>query len=188
MVSAKIASKPPADETFPEEPSDDQAGIVYAQNVWDDVGDQQGNVASGNTTDDNLPTLSGNGLQPDSIIDVRDNGSLLGTTTVDAEGNWSFTPTVPLNDGLHAFDIVITDPQGVVSAPSDPTIINIATLSMAPEMPLLSLDDLLPSGSDFSDWAQMSLPDDAPHSYDVMPTAHDATTPLDEMLNSNYPI
>lgn len=187
-VENLMPEAPPAAAPSAEDLSGDQAAIASAQNVWDDVGDEQGNVASGNTTDDNLPTLSGNGLQPDSVIDVRDNGSLLGTTTVDALGNWSFTPQAPLNDGLHAFDVVITDPQGAVSEPSDPTIVNIVTLSLEPETAPLSLDDLLPSGSDFSDWALMSLPDDAPLNYDVIPAAHDANAPFDEMLNSNYPI
>ena len=59
-------------------------------------------------TNDNTPTLSGKAT-PNATISVFDgegeSAPLLGTTTTDADGNWSYTPTSPLADGDHKFTI-----------------------------------------------------------------------------------
>ena len=59
-------------------------------------------------TNDNTPTLSGKAT-PNATISVFDgegeSAPLLGTTTTDANGNWSYTPTSPLADGDHKFTI-----------------------------------------------------------------------------------
>ena len=59
-------------------------------------------------TNDNTPTLSGKATA-NATISVFDgegeNAPLLGTTTTDADGNWSYTPTSPLADGDHKFTI-----------------------------------------------------------------------------------
>lgn len=59
-------------------------------------------------TNDNTPTLSGKATA-NATISVFDgegeNAPLLGTTTTDANGNWSYTPTSPLADGDHKFTI-----------------------------------------------------------------------------------
>ena len=59
-------------------------------------------------TNDNTPTLGGKAT-PNSTISVFDgegeSAPLLGTTTTDADGNWSYTPTSPLADGDHKFTI-----------------------------------------------------------------------------------
>ena len=59
-------------------------------------------------TNDNTPTLVGKATA-NSTISIFDgegeNAPLLGTTTTDADGNWSYTPTSPLADGDHKFTI-----------------------------------------------------------------------------------
>ena len=59
-------------------------------------------------TNDNTPTLSGKATA-NATISVFDgegeNALLLGTTTTDLDGNWSYTPTSPLADGDHNFTI-----------------------------------------------------------------------------------
>ncbi len=59
-------------------------------------------------TNDNTPTLSGKATA-NATISVFDgegeSAPLLGTTTADNDGNWSYTPTSPLADGDHKFTI-----------------------------------------------------------------------------------
>ena len=59
-------------------------------------------------TNDNTPTLVGKATS-NSTISIFDgegeNAPLLGTTTADNDGNWSYTPTSPLADGDHKFTI-----------------------------------------------------------------------------------
>ena len=59
-------------------------------------------------TNDNTPTLVGKATA-NSTISIFDgegeNAPLLGTTTTDNDGNWSYTPTSPLADGDHKFTI-----------------------------------------------------------------------------------
>lgn len=59
-------------------------------------------------TNDNTPTLVGKATA-NATISVFDgegeHAPLLGTTTTDADGNWSYTPNSPLADGDHKFTI-----------------------------------------------------------------------------------
>ena len=59
-------------------------------------------------TNDNTPTLVGRATS-NATISIFDgegeNAPLLGTTTTDNDGNWSYTPTSPLADGDHKFTI-----------------------------------------------------------------------------------
>ena len=82
--------------------------------VTDDVGDSTGPLASGAITDDNTPTLSGQ-AEANSTVNVYDGTTLLGTVTVDADGNWSYTPPA-LSNGDHSLTLTVTDPAGNVSA------------------------------------------------------------------------
>jgi hypothetical protein len=65
------------------------SAIPDAPVVIDDVGDVQGPIANNSTTDDTTPTITGSGAGAGSTIHVYDNGTLLGTTTSDSNGNWS---------------------------------------------------------------------------------------------------
>ncbi|MBC8742508.1 hypothetical protein F6X40_39085, partial [Paraburkholderia sp. UCT31] len=106
------------DTTPPGKPSIDE--------VIDDEGPIQGPVGNGESTDDTTPTLVGEGEPGDTII-VIDNGTPIGETTVDEEGNWSFTPETPLEEGEHQFTVVERDPAGNESEPSDPWTVIVDT-------------------------------------------------------------
>ena len=68
----------------------------------DHVGIIIGAMASGVSTDDARPVLDGNGT-PGSLIQVYDNGSLVGSTMVNPEGKWRWQPKNALPEGEHDF-------------------------------------------------------------------------------------
>ncbi|WP_235502141.1 Ig-like domain-containing protein, partial [Trabulsiella odontotermitis] len=83
----------------------------------DDVGDLTGTVNDGDTTDDQSPTFSGN-AEPGSVVDIIDNGEVIGSTVVGDDGKWEYTPETPLDKGDHEITTVVTDPSGNSSDPS----------------------------------------------------------------------
>ncbi|WP_198286573.1 Ig-like domain-containing protein, partial [Pseudomonas chlororaphis] len=93
-------------------PSADNAAELH-----DDVGQIQGVIKSGDTTDDNLPTLTGK-AEGNATVVIYDNGQKIGQTTTDADGNWSFTPSTPLVDGAHNFVTEVIDQAGNVGEKS----------------------------------------------------------------------
>ncbi|WP_457407525.1 Ig-like domain-containing protein [Pseudomonas sp. TE24901] len=110
--------------------------------VTDDVGTIQGPIGNGQSTDDNTPTLSGEGLEPGDTVEIYDNGELLGIEKVDENGHWSFTPSPSLNDGKHDLTVIARDPAGNPSAPSAPwTVIVDTTAPLAPLITAL-MDDV----------------------------------------------
>jgi hypothetical protein len=92
--------------------------VPTLDNVNDNVpGGVQGNLTSGQVTNDSTPTISGTG-QAGSTIHIMNNGTQIGTTIVDGSGNWSFTPTTPLGDGSYSLRAYATDAAGNASANS----------------------------------------------------------------------
>ncbi|WP_312242312.1 Ig-like domain-containing protein, partial [Pantoea sp.] len=87
--------------------------------VTDNVGTLQGVLPNGGATDDTTPTFSGKG-QPDCTINIIIDGQIVGSTKVDAEGNWSWTPEQPLGEGHHQVVTTQTDASGQTS-PASPT-------------------------------------------------------------------
>ncbi|WP_409242862.1 Ig-like domain-containing protein [Enterobacter hormaechei] len=79
--------------------------------VTDNVGAYQGPVVSGDTTDDNTPTLSGR-AEPGSTVNIIDNGQVIGSTKVNPDGTWNYTPDQPLANGAHDLTTTVTDPSG----------------------------------------------------------------------------
>ncbi|PXW13583.1 Ig-like domain-containing protein, partial [Paraburkholderia caballeronis] len=90
-------------------------GVVTAT---DDVGSVKGPIAAGGVTDDTQPGFSGSGAEPGATVTVYDGSTVLGTTTVDASGNWAFTPAGVLANGSHAISVTLTDHAGNTSAAS----------------------------------------------------------------------
>ncbi|MFS2123229.1 Ig-like domain-containing protein [Pseudomonas sp. Pseusp97] len=121
------------DTTAPTKPSIDS--------VTDDVGAIQGPIPNGGVTDDSTPTLSGK-AEAGSVVTVYDNGEKIGSVVADKDGDWSFTPTTPINEGPHAFTVDATDKAGNTSEQSEP--FNIVTDYTAPDMPTITgvLDDV----------------------------------------------
>jgi len=97
--------------------------------VFDDTAEPAKAISNGGLTKDNTPTLTGK-AEAGSTVQVWDNGKLLGTTKADKDGNWKFT-TPELVDGKHDLSIVVVDPVGNKSLPSDAFIIDVDTI--APE-------------------------------------------------------
>ncbi|MGY2299950.1 Ig-like domain-containing protein, partial [Pseudomonas yamanorum] len=86
----------------------DKPGIDGAT---DNVGDIQGPIEHGSSTDDRTPTFTGTGT-PGNIIIIKDNGEVIGEVEVDDEGKWEFTPKDPLDEGEHSIIVVEKDPNG----------------------------------------------------------------------------
>ena len=74
--------------------------------------------ANGSTTGNNKPPYSGT-AEAGSTVTVIVDGSVVGTTTADASGAWSFTPTTALADGVHTVKATATDAVGNTSADSN---------------------------------------------------------------------
>lgn len=113
--------------------------------VSDNVpGGVTGNLTSGQATNDNTPTISGTG-QAGSTIYIMNNGTQLGTTTVDVNGNWSFTPTTPLDDGSYSLRAYATDAAGNASANSSVFAFTVDTAG-GPGVPVVTsvIDDVAP--------------------------------------------
>jgi hypothetical protein len=85
----------------------------------DNVGSVQGKIAQHGVTDDSRPVFDGKGT-PNSIINVYDNGTLIGSTVVAADGRWAFQPTTPLPEGAHDISFSETNSAGVESPQSAP--------------------------------------------------------------------
>ena len=75
---------------------------VTITTVHDDFGSVTGDVSKDGKTDDKTPKLIGK-ADKFATIEIFDGTHSLGTTTADKDGNWSFTPSTPLNDGEHRF-------------------------------------------------------------------------------------
>ncbi|MGY2299949.1 Ig-like domain-containing protein, partial [Pseudomonas yamanorum] len=101
-------------------------GKSAIESIFDDFGEKQGIVESPGHTDDNTPTLSGT-AEAGSTLEIFANGEKIGETEVDADGNWTFTPAEPLDDGDYEFTTEAVDEAGNRGLPSDPYIINIDT-------------------------------------------------------------
>lgn len=93
----------------------------------DDVGEITGSIGAGSTTDDNLPTFSGSGVEVGATVAILDGAKQLGTAIVDKDGNWSFTPSAPLAQGSHSISVTVTDKAGNTSEASAPLVFKVDT-------------------------------------------------------------
>ncbi|MEG5856665.1 Ig-like domain-containing protein, partial [Enterobacter mori] len=124
--------------------------------VVDDQGPIVGNLKPGNVTDDARPELGGKG-KPGSTVTIKDGDDVLGSTVVDPDGNWTFTPDQDLAEGDHSLTVVSKDPAGNdVTSPA----FDITVDTVAPEKPVVGLatDDV---GSSRGDLSSGSTTDDA---------------------------
>ncbi|KNH24363.1 hypothetical protein, partial [Pantoea vagans] len=76
---------------------DTDAFTDSSMTLTDDVGPVRGEIADGATTDDARPTYSGSvstaGIAQGVVsVNIYDNGELIGSAAVDADGKWSWTP------------------------------------------------------------------------------------------------
>ncbi|WIG97757.1 Ig-like domain-containing protein [Myxococcus sp. SDU36] len=92
--------------------------------------------ANGVSVPTQQPVISGT-AQPGILVTVTVDGDVLGTAPVDANGDWTFTPPVMLDQGTHTVTVTATDAAGNVSDPSAPTSFTVDTV--APDAPEITL-------------------------------------------------
>ncbi|MDY0321800.1 MAG: Ig-like domain-containing protein, partial [Arcobacteraceae bacterium] len=69
--------------------------------------------------------------EPNSTVNIYDGTTLIGTTTSDGNGDYTFTPTTPLDDGSHTISVTVTDNAGNTLA-TTPITFNIDTTVLVP--------------------------------------------------------
>ena len=107
--------------------------------IRDDLAPVTGIIADGGSTNDLTPTIDGSGAEAGATIEIRVGTDVIGTTTADANGDWTFQVAEALDEGTYSFTASATDALGNTSAASDPyTVIIDAT---APDAPLLDASD-----------------------------------------------
>lgn len=87
---------------------------IVIKEIRDDVGIYTAPVQNNGATDDTMPTIAGT-TEAGSLVSVFDGANLLGTTTADSGGNWTFTPSSALAEGPHSFSANARNPLGVTS-------------------------------------------------------------------------
>ena len=102
--------------------------------IVDDVGSVTGPIQKGAFIDDTRPQIDGT-AGPNLKINVYDGATLLGSTTSNAAGEWTFTPTTPLATGLHSITATAVSVAGVESAPTGEFLFTVDTTP-----PVISLD------------------------------------------------
>ncbi len=137
-------AKPQVDPTNNNSNTGTGTGNTFS--VIDNVGATKGVVPNQGTTDDNSPVINGKGT-PGDIVKIYDNGVVIGSTTVDPDGKWSFKPTTPLTDGTHAIATDFTDPAGNTSTKSDPVNFTIDTNATAVSLTNVTDDVAAVTGS-----------------------------------------
>ena len=102
---------------------DDVAGGVDHGNVKDNDVVVNGVTKKG-LTNDSTPTFNGK-ADPNSVVELYDGTTKIGSTTTDKFGNWSITPVTPLGEGAHS--ITASSPATNAIKASDPATITVDT-------------------------------------------------------------
>ena len=130
-------------------------------------------------TNDNTPTLVGKATS-NATISIFDgegeNAPLLGTTTADNDGNWSYTPTSPLADGDHKFTIEASKvaANGEALKATSTQEITVDTDNSTLSITKISTDD-------FSDLSHYNTMYDSNKQYDFSPTIEGKAEPFAEI-------
>ncbi|MEN4550120.1 Ig-like domain-containing protein, partial [Pantoea agglomerans] len=101
----------PADST----PPDNQTSglVIDSITLTDDVGAITGEILDGSVTDDARPTFSGDATADIDHVNIYDNGQLIGSAAVGADGKWSWTPEQDMADGTsHDLTVAAVDAAG----------------------------------------------------------------------------
>ena len=102
---------------------DDVAGGVDHGNIKDNDVVVNGVTKKG-LTNDSTPTFKGK-ADPNSVVELYDGTTKIGSTTTDKFGNWSITPATPLGEGAHS--ITASSPASNAIKASDPATITVDT-------------------------------------------------------------
>ncbi|WP_149723948.1 Ig-like domain-containing protein [Campylobacter concisus] len=127
-------------------------------------------------TNDNTPTLVGK-VTSNATISIFDgegeSAPLLGTTTTDADGNWSYTPTSPLADGDHKFTI---EASKVAANGEELKATSTQEITVDTDNSTLSITKI--STDDFSDLSHYNTMYDSNKQYDFSPTIEGKAEPF----------
>ncbi len=138
---------PPSNGSRPDitPPDNINSGIVSdSVTLTDDVGAITGEIASGSVTDDAQPTLSGDATADIDHVNIYDNGELVGSAAVDADGKWSWTPEQDMADGTsHDLTVAAVDAAGNEGPQADGDwSFTVDTSTAAPEITNNTEDEL----------------------------------------------
>ncbi|PIF78338.1 hypothetical protein CLU95_5523 [Variovorax sp. 54] len=131
-VAGNLGAKSPAID-FTLDTRDVTVSITGAE---DNVGSVIGAIAKDGVTDDTTPTLNGKATA-DGIVKIYNGKVLLGQTVADANGDWSFTPSTELGDGLYKLNATVTTQAGGESKPTADFALTVDT--QAPTRPTIEL-------------------------------------------------
>ena len=127
-------------------------------------------------TNDSTPTLVGKATS-NATISIFDgegeNAPLLGTTTADNDGNWSYTPTSPLADGDHKFTI---EASKVAANGEELKATSTQEITVDTDNSTLSITKI--STDDFSDLSHYNTMYDSNKQYDFSPTIEGKAEPF----------
>ena len=130
-------------------------------------------------TNDNTPTLVGKATS-NATISIFDgegeNAPLLGTTTADNDGNWSYTPTSPLADGDHKFTI---EASKVAANGEELKATSTQEITVDTDNSTLSITKI--STDDFADLSHYNTMYDSNKEYDFSPTIEGKAEPFAEI-------
>ncbi|OUT16605.1 hypothetical protein B9N60_07555 [Campylobacter concisus] len=130
-------------------------------------------------TNDNTPTLVGKATS-NATISIFDgegeNAPLLGTTTTDNDGNWSYTPTSPLADGDHKFTI---EASKVAANGEELKATSTQEITVDTSNNTLSITKI--STDDFSDLSHYNTMYDSNKQYDFSPSIEGKAEPFAEI-------
>ena len=130
-------------------------------------------------TNDNTPTLVGKATSNATISIFDGEGEsapLLGTTTTDADGNWSYTPTSPLADGDHKFTI---EASKVAANGEELKATSTQEITVDTDNSTLSITKI--STDDFSDLSHYNTMYDSNKQYDFSPSIEGKAEPFAEI-------
>ena len=89
------------------------------------------------------PTLTGTAVPGGTVRLLRDD-QLLGSVEVPADGNWSFTVSKPLPEGLHTLTALSEDAAGRISESSKAIVVNVIPPALtAPAMLALDVEETI---------------------------------------------
>ena len=127
-------------------------------------------------TNDSTPTLVGKATSNATISIFDGEGEsapLLGTTTADNDGNWSYTPNSPLADGDHKFTI---EASKVAANGEELKATSTQEITVDTDNSTLSITKI--STDDFSDLSHYNTMYDSNKQYDFSPTIEGKAEPF----------
>ncbi|WP_107849412.1 Ig-like domain-containing protein [Campylobacter concisus] len=130
-------------------------------------------------TNDNTPTLVGKATSNATISIFDGEGEsapLLGTTTTDNDGNWSYTPNSPLADGDHKFTI---EASKVATNGEELKATSTQEITVDTDNSTLSITKI--STDDFSNLKHYNTMYDSNKEYDFSPTIEGKAEPFAEI-------